>query len=308
MEYCDFYYPSSNGKCTIRARKLIPDGKVKGVVQIVHGIAEYIDRYDSFMTFFAENGFAVCGNDHLGHGKSQKSEAEKGYFAPAGGWKFVVDDMLTLHDMMKSDYPDVPYVMFGHSMGSFLTRTYMIDHPDSYDLAILSGTANQSPAMLFGGCLIADIICSAKGPDSDGQKLADIAFGSYCKRIPDARTSYDWLSRDASVVDNYINDELCGFTCKSGLYRDMMHGLKYITDKKNIVKINKSKPVYLMSGAEDPVGDYGKGVEKAYKAFCDAGCKDVMIRLYPGGRHEMLNELNRKDVFGDILAWIVDRI
>ena len=308
MEFTDFYFPSSTGENSIRGMKLIPDGEVRGVVQIAHGIAEHIERYDGFMTFLASHGFAVCGNDHLGHGKSYRSVAEKGIFSKAGGWKHVVDDMLKLHNMMKADYPDVPYIMFGHSMGSFLTRTYIIDHPDAYDLAILSGTGHQGSLLLLGGALIADTICSSKGVEGDGSKLAGIAFSGYCKRIPDARTEYDWLSRDPAVVARYIQDPDCGFTCKNGLYRDMMHGLKYITGKTNIAKMDKDKPVYFMSGAEDPVGDYGAGVEKAYKAFCSAGMKDVTIRLYPGGRHEMLNEINKTDVMNDILGWIESRI
>ena len=131
---------------------------------------------------------------------------------------------------------------------------------------------------------------------------------NYCKRIEEPRTSFDWLSRDNETVDRYIADPLCGFVCKCSLYRDMMGGLKFLTDQRNIRRMNKDTPVYFMSGAEDPVGDYGAGVEKAYQAFCDAGLKDVTIRLYPGGRHEMLNEINRDEVKQDILTWINERL
>ena len=303
-ELKDFTFPSSTGINEIRARICLPDGKPKAVVQIVHGIAEYIERYDGFMLFLAENGYVAVGNDHLGHGKSVNSPAELGVFADSDGWTHAVNDLKALHDRIHGDYPDIPYIFFGHSMGSFLTRTYMIRFPDLYDAAILSGTGHQSPLLINGGLLFAELLTAVKGPRASGQALNDMAFGSYCKRIENPRTAYDWLSRDPETVDRYIADPLCGFVCKCSLYRDMMKGLKFLTNQKNISSMNKEAPVYFMSGAEDPVGDWGEGVEKAYRAFCDAGLKDVMIRLYPGGRHEMLNETNREEVRKDILDWL----
>lgn len=304
----EFYFESSTGKNTIHAIKYVPDGDIKGVVQIAHGIAEHINRYEGFMAFLADNGFVAVGNDHLGHGKSIKDDSEKGIFAKVDGWRYVLKDMVKLHDMMKEEYPDVKYIMFGHSMGSFLTRNYIIDYPDKYDLAILSGTGHQSPMLITGGCLISDFLSKTKGVDSDGQKLNDIAFGAYCSKIDNPRTPFDWLSVNVENVDKYIDDPMCGFVAKTGLYRDMMHGIKYITNKNNIAKMDVNKPVYFMSGDADPVGDYGVGVNKAYKAFCDAGLKDVMVRLYPNGRHEMLNEDNKEQVYNDILDWINSKL
>ena len=304
----DLYFNSSNGVSIVRARKCSPDGEVRAVLQISHGIAEHIDRYEDFMLFLAENGIVSVGDDHLGHGKTYRDNTDKGFFAAKDGWKCVVDDMHSLYQQMKAAYPSVPYVLFGHSMGSFLTRTYMIRYPDDYDLAILSGTGHQDKALVYGGSLIADLLCKTQGATAIGDTLNKIAFGSYLNRIDSPRTQFDWLSRDEQTVDRYIADENCGFTAKNGLYRDMMHGLKFLTNPANIALMNKSKPVYFMSGEEDPVGDYGKGVERAYKAFCDAGCQDVMIRLYPGGRHEMLNETNRDAVYQDILSWINSKI
>ena len=303
-ELKDFTFPSSTGKNEIRARICAPDGDPKAVVQIVHGIAEHIERYDRFMLFLAANGYVAVGNDHLGHGKSASGEKERGIFAESDGWTYVVNDMKALHDRMRKDYPDVPYVFFGHSMGSFLTRTYMIRFPDQYDAAILSGTGHQSPALIAGGLLFAELTTWVKGPYASGKALNDMAFGSYCKKIENPRTEFDWLSRDPETVDRYIADPLCGFVCKCSLYRDMMKGLKFLTNQKNIDSMNRDAPVYFMSGAEDPVGDWSAGVEKAYQAFCDAGLKDVMIRLYPGGRHEMLNETNYEEVQKDILDWL----
>ena len=304
----DFYFQSSTGRTSIHALKCVPDGKPRAVVQIAHGIAEHIDRYKPFMEFLAGSGFVVAGNDHLGHGKSIRVPEEQGFFAEKDGWWHVVDDMDKLHDIMSKEYTELPYVLFGHSMGSFLTRTYLIKHPDKYDAVILSGTGHQSPALVLGGNAAASVMAKLNGAMGDGTKLDSLAFGSYLSKIENPRTKFDWLSRDAEQVDKYIADPLCGFVGKIGLYRDMMRGIKFITDKKNIAQMNKEKPVYFMSGDGDPVGDYGKGVERAYKAFCDAGLHDVFMRLYPGGRHEMLNETNKEQVYQDILNWLNEKI
>ena len=304
----DFYFQSSTGRTSIHALKCVPDSKPRAVVQIAHGIAEHIERYRPFMEFLADNGYVVAGNDHLGHGKSIRVPEEQGFFAEKDGWWRVVDDMDKLHDIMSKEYPELPYVLFGHSMGSFLTRTYLIKHPDKYDAVILSGTGHQSPALVLGGNAAASVMAKLNGAMGDGTKLDSLAFGSYLSKIENPRTKFDWLSRDAEQVDKYIADPLCGFVGKIGLYRDMMQGIKFITDKKNIAQMNKEKPVYFMSGDGDPVGDYGKGVERAYKAFCDAGLHDVFMRLYPGGRHEMLNETNKEQVYQDILNWLNEKI
>ena len=304
----DFYFQSSTGRTSIHALKCVPDSKPRAVVQIAHGIAEHIDRYRPFMEFLADNGFVAAGNDHLGHGKSIRVPEEQGFFAEKDGWWRVVDDMDKLHDIMANEYPELPYVLFGHSMGSFLTRTYLIKHPDKYDGVILSGTGHQSPALVLGGNAAASVMAKLNGAMGDGAKLDSLAFGTYLNKIENPRTKFDWLSRDTEQVDKYIADPLCGFVGKIGLYRDMMQGIKFITDKKNIAQMNKEKPVYFMSGDGDPVGDYGKGVERAYKAFCDAGLHDVFMRLYPGGRHEMLNETNKEQVYQDILSWLNEKI
>lgn len=307
-EIRDFYFPSTNGKNKILARICTPDKPPKAVVQIAHGIAEHISRYDPFMFFLAENGYVAVGNDHLGHGLSAENEDGLGIFDTQNGWTYAVDDMKALRDQVRQDFHDIPYIFFGHSMGSFLTRTYLIRYPDQYDAAILSGTGQQSPALINAGFFAANLLTLLRGPGADGKLLNDMAFGSYCKKIDNPRTPFDWLSTNGENVDRYIADPLCGFVAKCSMYRDMMGGLKFLTKQSNIDKMNKDAPIYFMSGAEDPVGDYGAGVEKAYRAFCDAGLHDVTMKLYPGGRHEMLNETNREEVMQDILAWLDQRV
>ena len=307
-KFVDFTFPSSTGKNTIHARKCVPDGDVRAVVQIEHGIAEHINRYDDFMFFLAENGILAVGDDHLGHGQSIRKEEEKGIFAESNGWDYVLRDVDELRNLTRKDYPDVPYIFFGHSMGSFIVRTYLIRNPGKYDAAIISGTGHQSKGLVFAGYAAANLLTRIKGPAAPGDMLNNMAFGSYCDKITDPRTPFDWLSRDEKNVDKYIEDPLCGFVAKVSLYRDMMAGIRIVTDQSNIDKMNKQAPVYFMSGDSDPVGDYGVGVERAYKAFCDAGLKDVSMKLYPGGRHEMLNELNREEVKRDILNWINEKL
>lgn len=304
----DFTFPSSTGKNTIHARKCVPDGAPRAVVQIEHGIAEHINRYDDFMGFLAEHGIVAVGDDHLGHGQSIANESEKGLFAESKGWDRVIDDVDKLRSLMRQEYPDLPYILFGHSMGSFIVRTYIIRNPGKYDAAIISGTGHQGRGLVLAGFTAANLLTRLKGPAAPGDFLNNMAFGSYCDKITNPRTPFDWLSRDEENVDKYIADPLCGFVAKVSLYRDMMEGVKFVTDQKNIDKMNKEAPVYFMSGEADPVGDYGVGVERAYQAFCAAGLKDVSMKLYPGGRHEMLNELNREEVKQDILAWIEEKL
>lgn len=304
----DFYFDSSTLNNRIHAKKCLPDGAPKAVVQIAHGIAEHVERYAEFMELLASNGYAVAANDHLGHGKSIGSPDERGFFAPYNGWEYVVSDMDKLHDIMRADYPDIPYVFFGHSMGSFLTRTYLIKHPDKYDAAIISGTGHQSKALVIGGYTMASAAVMLQGSKQPGDRLNDIAFGAYNKGFEPSRTPFDWLSRDEAMVDKYVADPLCGFVATNGLFRDMMGGIKFITNQKNINNMSKKQPIYFMSGACDPVGENGEGVNRAYTAFCNAGLKDVFLRLYPDGRHEMLNELNRADVYRDILSWLEEKV
>ena len=304
----EFTFTSSTGVNRIRAKKYLPDGEAKAIVQIAHGIAEHIDRYAEFMEFLAGNGYIVVANDHLGHGKSINGPEDLGFFAARDGWKYVLRDMEKLHDRTVKEHPGLPYVMFGHSMGSFLTRTYLIRYPGKYDAAILSGTGHQAKPMVLGGYALASAAVKLYGPRKVGDKLNSIAFGAYNKGFENPRTAFDWLSRDEAQVDKYIADPLCGFVATVSLFRDMMGGIRFITDQKNIRAMSRTQPVYFMSGDCDPVGDNGKGVERAYKAFCDAGLHDVMIRLYPGGRHEMLNEVNKYDVYQDILSWLKEKV
>lgn len=304
----DFYFNSSTGKNKIHARMCVPDAEPRAIVQIIHGIAEYIDRYDEFMSFLADNGIIAVGTDHLGHGKSIESEEQTGFFAYDNGWDYAVRDEEVLRLAMHENYPELPIIVFGHSMGSFMTRTLLIRYPDAFNAAIISGTGNQGAALVNGGLFMGNLVTGLKGAHHYSKFLNNLAFGSYNKIYENPKTEYDWLSRDEANVQKYIDDPLCGFIPSCSLFRDMMTGVKFITNKKNLTAMNKDMPVYFMSGDMDPVGECGKGVQKAYNNFLEAGMKDVSIKLYPGGRHEMLNEINKDEVYTDILAWLDSKI
>lgn len=304
----DFYFNSSTGKNKIHARMCVPDAEPKAIVQIIHGIAEYIDRYDEFMSFLADNGIIAVGTDHLGHGKSIESEEQTGFFAYDNGWDYAVRDEEVLRLAMHENYPELPIIVFGHSMGSFMARTLLIRYPDAFNAAIISGTGNQGAALVNGGLFMGNLVTGLKGAHHYSKFLNNLAFGSYNKIYENPKTEYDWLSRDEANVQKYIDDPLCGFIPSCSLFRDMMTGVKFITNKKNLTAMNKDMPVYFMSGDMDPVGECGKGVQKAYNNFLEAGMKDVSIKLYPGGRHEMLNEINKDEVYTDILTWLGSKI
>lgn len=303
-KFTEFTFPSTNGKTNIRVRRWDPDTEARGIVQIAHGVAEHCERYDEFMSFLAANGFIVCANDHLGHGKSINAESELGFFAEKDGWELVVSDMHKLHDLLSKENPSMPFFLFGHSMGSFLARTYLIKYPDELNGAVICGTGQQSPALVSAGKTMAKLICSVKGAKHHSNMLNNTAFGSYNKGFDTVRTPCDWLSRDEKNVDKYIQDPLCGFVPSAGLFRDMMGGIAFISNSKNAEKMNNDLPVFFIAGAKDPVGENGEGVKRAFEMFRSVGMRDAAIKLYPECRHELLNELNKAEVMDDILYWL----
>lgn len=300
--YSEFTMPSRDGKNTLACYLWEPENP-RGVVQIVHGVAEHVGRYAGFAQFLADQGYVVCGNDHLGHGKTV-TDGRYGYFGPKDGWVLVTADVKSLRDAMGEKYPDVPYFLFGHSMGSFLTRTYLCAYPGTVDGAILSGTGQEKDAVVAAGKTLASSICAAQGPDTVSETVNKLSLGAYNDQFKPNRTTADWISRDEKVVDAYLQDPFCTFKPTAGLFRDMMEGLQYISNPDNLACMDIRTPVYLMSGDQDPVGSNGKGVARVYDFFKKAGTADLTMKLYPGGRHEMLNELNRDEVYADVLAWL----
>lgn len=297
------HYFDSCGKGRIHFCRWTPEGQPKAILQIIHGIAERVERYDDFANYLNGQGFLVVAEDHMGHGSSLEEGGVRGYFH--GGWFTAVDDSCRLMKDTMAEFPNVPYIMFGHSMGSFMARTILAKYPDSgISAAIICGTGWQPTFALPVLIKVVEEICKKCGEENPNEQLDNMVFGGFNKRIENARTPKDWLTRDEEIVDAYIADPMCGFVPSCGLLRDMMKGICYIQQPKNLAAMKKNLPVFFIAGREDPVGPYGKGVEQAAKAFRKAGMINVALKLYPGCRHEILNELNKEEVYADITKWL----
>lgn len=302
----DFWY-DSKGAGKIHGCRWTPEESPRAVVQIVHGIAEFIERYDEFAAYLNGLGFLVVAEDHMGHGQSVGENGIQGYFH--GGWFTAVEDTLTLLRETQAAYPDIPYVLFGHSMGSFMARTILCKYPDSgISAAVICGTGWQPAALLPPVARFIEAVCRKDGEDKPSAFLENLVFGSYNKRVEHPRTAYDWLSRDAKIVDAYIAHPMCGFTPTAGLLREMMKGLTYIEKPAHLEAMKKDLPVFFVAGGDDPVGSYGKGVKRAVGEFKKAGMTDVSCRIYPLCRHEILNEINRQEIFEDIGGWVLQKV
>ena len=305
----EFTFLSSDGTHQVHVQEWLPDCPIpRGVVQIVHGIAEYMGRYHDFACFLARHGFYVVGEDHLGHGKTAADDRELGYTAAQNGWDRMTEDVFLLRSKVKERYPNLPYVLLGHSMGSFLARTYLIRYPGTVTACVLSGTGENPPALVTLGRLLAKEERVRLGDHGRSKLIQSMCFGAYNGQFKPTRTNNDWICRDEAVVDAYCADPLCQFWPTVTLFGDMMDGLRFNANPKHLARMDKQTPIFFFSGDRDPVGDSGKGVEKVRRAFVKAGCRDVTLRLYPEGRHEMLNETNRAEVYQDVLDWIEHRI
>ncbi|MCI8465167.1 MAG: alpha/beta hydrolase [Lachnospiraceae bacterium] len=282
-------------------------GQVKAVLQIVHGMVEYVERYEAFACFLAERGYAVIGHDHLGHGKTAATREELGYFSKKDGDKHVIADMYRMTCAGRKRWPGVPLVIMGHSMGSFFTRKYLTRYSRKVDGAILMGTGFMGFSLVSFGKLVAGLICKVRGSRYRSRLLYKLTLGGNNRRIKDLRTENDWLSTNEESVDAYNQDPFCTFIFTAGAYRDFFTILTDLAAKKNFSTMNRELPVLFVAGEEDPVGNYGKGVKACCKQFQELGFKDVTLKLYPGDRHEILNELDRHMVFEDLALWL-DRV
>lgn len=298
----DFYFDSC-GAGQIHGCRWTPEGEPKAVLQIIHGIAEYIERYDEFANFLTEQGYLVVAEDHMGHGKSVGENGVQGYFT--GGWFAAVEDSYHLLKMTKAEFPALPYVLFGHSMGSFMTRTILEKHPDSgISACVICGTGWQPRALLAAAIPVCQLVCKTDGERNPSPKLQNLVFGSYNNRVEHPRTPFDWLNRSDRCVDEYIADPMCGFTASAGLLRDLLTGIAYIERPENLAAMRKDLPVFFIAGGDDPVGSYGKGVKQAAAAFQKAGMTNVSVRIYPLCRHEILNEINKREIYENVAQWL----
>lgn len=302
----EFCFPSC-GKGGIHCIQWAPESSPRAVVQVVHGIAEYGLRYDDFARYLNSLGILVVAEDHMGHGGSLGKNSPKGYFY--GGWTAAVDDTYTLLEKTRQQHPKLPYFLLGHSMGSFIARTILYRYPDSgIQGVILSGTAWQPALILKAGLIVCRQTCRKIGDTAPSPQLRKLIFGSYNKRVPTPRTPFDWICSDEAVVEAYTADPLCGFEETCGLDRDMLNGIQMNQRRKNLKRMNPHLPVFFVAGQDDPVGNYGKGIHRCAHAFQGAGMKHVTVTLYPGCRHEILNERDKACIYKDISCWIFRNI
>ncbi|MDD7389673.1 MAG: alpha/beta hydrolase [Lachnospiraceae bacterium] len=299
-----FTYLSSDGITNIHAIEWIPDREVKAILQISHGMVEYIDRYDDFARYLNQYGIYVTGNDHLGHGLSVQRDSLHGYFHKDKGNEYVIGDIHKLRKTAEKKYPHVPYFMLGHSMGSFLIRQYMELYGKGLSGVIIMGTGSQPVPVLIGGKILCRCIAAVKGWEYRSALIDNMAFASYNKRFEPARTDKDWLTKDETIVDAYLASPWCTFRFTVNAYYHMFRGIQFLQKKKNIQKIPQDLPLFLVSGADDPVGNFGKSVRRVYKNYKACGIQNVHMKLYADDRHEILNETDRHTVYKDILNWI----
>ena len=299
----DVTFPSADGKHTIAAYFYTPaDIQIRAVIQISHGMCEFITRYEPFFELMTAAGLAVCGNDHLGHGNSATPE-DYGYMADQNGYRFVLGDLKRMNTMTHEKFSELPVFMLGHSMGSFYARWYAEVYPDTINGLVISGTGGPNPA-LPAGCLLANLIAKIKGPRYISNLMVNMSTGSYCKGLEEENSPHAWLSRNPDIWEAYANEPRCTFPFTVSAYRDMLTVYKHVSSKSWASSLPKEMPVLLVSGQADPVGNYGKGVSVVYDMLKNADLKDITMKLYPGARHELHNELNRMEYFDDLFDWL----
>ena len=307
MNKQDIFVLSGDGKTNLHGIIWEPEcAQIKGVVQLVHGMCEYIDRYHDFAVYLTEQGYAVIGHDHLGHGKSMNSPADQGFFADENGNQIVVEDIHRIMEFGRERWYGKPWFVLGHSMGSFMVRRYITHYSEELAGAIIMGTGMIPGAVAKLGRSLAVMIGKTKGLRHPSKLLSDMVLGGNNKPFKPARTECDWLTKDEEIVDRYVADPLCGFMFTAGAFKDFFTVMVDLAEQKEFEKIRKNLPILITMGEVDPVGG-AKAGEALRQQFEQLGMKDVSLDIYPGDRHEILNELDRKTVYGDILKWIEKR-
>ncbi len=292
---------SSDQKNTLSGIMYIPDGEILGIFHLVHGMTEYIGRYKPLFSALADKGYLCVGFDNLGHGNTA-SENDLGFIASKNGWRYMVDDVKLFADSIKSDYPNLPYILMGHSMGSFITRIAVSRYTDLADKYICCGTAGANPASNMG-LMLCNIIKLFRGERAVSPFLENMAFGSYNKRF-DGNTKYEWLTKDREIIDKYSKDKFCTFHFTVSALHDLITLIKICNGIKCFSNTKNDLPVLLIAGSMDPVGNYGKGVKEVYNNYKSYGNTDVSLFLYENCRHEIHNDTCKEQMIEDILKFI----
>lgn len=277
---------------------------INGIVQISHGMSEEAGRYKRFANYFTDNGYIVYINDHRGHGKSAENINRIGILAQKDGIHCIVKDLNKLTKIIKTENNGLPIFLFSHSMGSFAAQKYIIDYSEDIDGVILSGTNGLHGIEVDLGFLVAKVMSKIQGREKKAYLIDKLAFGGFNKKFKPNKSEFDWLSRDFKEVEKYIENEYCGVVFSNGYFYDLFKLFKEIRNINNLKKINSKLPIYIFAGDKDPVGKFGKGITKLYENYKKVGIENVEFKLYSGGRHEMLNEINKDEVINDTINWI----
>ena len=296
-------YPSSDGKNTVRATVYAPIGEVKGVVQLAHGMIDYVGRYEAVAEFLTGHGFVFAGNDHLGHGRTAASSEDFGFFAERDGYNKVIEDVKKMNDLLHEEYPDLPVVLFGHSMGSFVSRIYAARYPDSISALIIHGTGGKNPAAPLGKALVS-LLKVFLGARHRSKFITAVAFGSYNSKFDKSEGQNAWLTRDVARVASRDSDPYTSYIFTLAGYHDLFTLLSECNSKSWYEAFPKDLPTLVISGDADPVGNYGKGTLEVHSGLLSAGVKKLTLKMYEGARHELFNEYNSDEVFSDLLRWI----
>lgn len=316
MKKEEFTIVSRDGNDTaVHCVKWMPDDVAAGkaapqlILQIIHGMAEYVERYEPFAEWLTERGAVVCGEDHLGHGRTAAAREQLGYFCGKDPATVLVRDVHRLKKTVQGQYPGIPYFILGHSMGSFIARGYLCRYGTGIQGAVIMGTGMTPLGVLRLLDGIAAFQEKIYGSHHIARMLDHMAFSGYNKRIPDHRTDFDWLSVNEKNVDSYIADPLCGFTFTLNGFRTMFELIRRLHSRENLDRMPKALPVLFISGSEDPVGAYGKTVQEVRDSFVqEEDMTDVTLKLMEGMRHEILNEDDREKVYDYILDWLRQHI
>lgn len=307
MESSTLAVSASDGT-SLHTYRWLPDGladqkPARGIVQIAHGMAEHAARYERFAQALTDAGYVVYANDHRGHGQTA-STADHGYFADRDGFATVVGDLSTVSEFAQAEHPGVPLVLFGHSMGSFLSRAYAAQHGSRLAALVLSGTGGDPGPLAAVGKTVAGVQARLRGRRHQSGLMDKLTFGQFNSKFKPNRTAFDWLSRDDAEVDKYVADPLCGNVFTAAFYADLLGGLQQINGNRAFAAVPRDLPILVMSGELDPVGDNGKGPREVGDKYRKAGVADVTTTIYPEGRHELLNDTNRDEVTTDVLGWL----
>lgn len=304
-------FASADGKTTIHAQCWTPDtGVPVAVLQISHGMVEYVDRYDAFARYMAEQGFLVVGHDHLGHGGSVTSQDSWGYFTEGDGSHILVEDLHTLRTLVQQEYPGLPYLMLGHSMGSFILRRYLMEHGDGLTAAVISGTGYKPELLADVFLAVCRVIAALRGWGCHSRLAKELFFSGAFHRfdMDGSRPEDSWLTNDAEIVRRYYAEPRCTFPFTVSGFYTITRLVKADQNPANIGKTPKELPLLFVSGDQDPVGDFGAGVRKVCELYRKAGQQKVKMLLYPGARHEVLNEVKRNEFWKDILDWCREQL